>query len=180
MQRAGFGMVFVGIETPDVDALRQANKLQNTRLDLHGSIRAIQAHGIEVTGGFILGFDTDDEGIFDRQISFIQRAGIPLAMIGLLMALPNTALHRRLQREGRMVGRTGGNNTHTLSLNFEPKLSVSTLVEGYKRVLAELYTPKYYFDRCERVETFVPWCSHWLDRPSLPTACATCGCSSAP
>jgi radical SAM superfamily enzyme YgiQ (UPF0313 family) len=148
MVQAGFTMAFVGIETPDVQTLAYTQKAQNTRTDLMASVRKIQARGIEVTAGFILGFDTDDEGVFDRQIAFIQEAAIPVAMVGLLMALPNTALHRRLHREGRLLGDSSGNNTHTLSLNFTPRLPEEVLVAGYKRVLSEIYSPSLYFERC--------------------------------
>jgi CheY-like chemotaxis protein len=103
-----------------------------------------------VTAGFILGFDTDDEGVFDRQIAFIQEAGIPIAMIGILIALPNTALYRRLEREGRLKGSSTGNNTHTLSMSFVPRLPEEVLVAGYKRVLSELYSPRRYFERLRR------------------------------
>jgi hypothetical protein len=100
-----------------------------------------------VTGGFILGFDTDAPDIFDRQISFIQQAGIPIAMVGLLNALPNTQLGRRLEQEGRLKRTTTGNNTHTLGMNFVPRMPESNLIDGYKRVLSELYSPKRYFER---------------------------------
>jgi radical SAM superfamily enzyme YgiQ (UPF0313 family) len=148
MVAAGFEMAFVGIETPDVETLAYTGKRQNTKTDLMASVRRIQARGIEVTAGFILGFDTDDEGVFDRQIAFIQEAGIPIAMIGILIALPNTALYRRLEREGRLKGSSTGNNTHTLSMSFVPRLPEEVLVAGYKRVLSELYSPRRYFERC--------------------------------
>lgn len=156
MVDAGFTMAFVGIETPDVQTLSYTHKRQNTKTDLMASVRKIQARGIEVTAGFIVGFDTDDAGIFDRQIAFIQEAGIPVAMVGLLMALPNTALHRRLAREGRLVGGSTGNNTHSLSLNFTPRLPENVLVEGYKRVLSELYSPRRYFERCTALVDRLP------------------------
>ncbi len=145
---AGFNMVFVGIETPDRDALTRAGKTQNLKSDMLASVRAIQAKGMEVSGGFILGFDEDKEDIFDRQIRFIQDAGIPTAMVGLLTALPNTRLYKRLQSENRITGESGGNNTHDLRLNFVPKMDTDKLLAGYKRVLSEIYSPDRYFDRC--------------------------------
>jgi radical SAM superfamily enzyme YgiQ (UPF0313 family) len=148
MQQSGFTMVFLGIETPDEESLVFTQKRQNLGGGLHESVRKIQHHGMEVSGGFILGFDTDTSTIFDRQITFIQEAGIPMAMVGLLCALPNTQLHRRLIREGRMRNASSGNNTYTLSLNFEPKMPESEITAGYKRVIATLYTPKNYFARC--------------------------------
>jgi radical SAM superfamily enzyme YgiQ (UPF0313 family) len=148
MVEAGFSMVFVGIETPDEATLAHTQKRQNLKSPILESIEKIQRRGVEVTGGFILGFDTDAPDIFDRQISFIQQAGIPIAMVGLLNALPNTQLWRRLEQEGRLKRITTGNNTHTLSMNFTPCMQESTLIDGYKRVLSELYSPKRYFKRC--------------------------------
>jgi len=149
MVEAGFSMVFVGIETPDEDTLAYTQKRQNLKSPILESVEKIQRRGIEVTGGFILGFDTDAPDIFDRQISFIQQAGIPIAMVGLLTALPNTQLWRRLETEGRLKhSTTTGNNTHTLGMNFVPRMPESTLIDGYKRVLSELYSPKRYFERC--------------------------------
>jgi hypothetical protein len=111
-------------------------------------VEKIQRAGIKVTGGFIVGFDTDSPDIFERQIDFIQRAGIPTAMIGLLTALPNTQLWRRLEKEGRLLKATSGNNTHDLKTNFRPNMPEETLVKGYKRLLSELYSPRRYFERC--------------------------------
>jgi radical SAM superfamily enzyme YgiQ (UPF0313 family) len=148
MVEASFNMVFVGIETPDEGTLAYTQKRQNLKSPILESVEKIQRRGIEVTGGFILGFDTDAPDIFDRQINFIQQAGIPIAMVGLLNALPNTQLWRRLKREGRLLCNTTGNNTHTLGTNFVTRMPESTLIDGYKRVLSELYSPKRYFERC--------------------------------
>ena len=148
MVEAGFNMVFVGIETPDVGTLAATGKSHNLRFDMVEGIRRIQAHGMEVAGGFILGFDTDQPDIFDRQITFIQEAAIPTAMVGLLTALPRTRLYRRLAAEGRITEDSGGNNTHDLRLNFVPKMNPEALLAGYQRVLAEIYKPEKYFDRC--------------------------------
>ncbi|HJV39424.1 MAG TPA: radical SAM protein [Geothrix sp.] len=152
MVQAGFNMVFLGIETPDLCALKAAGKQQNLRADLLASIRTIQRKGMEVCGGFIVGFDSDRGDIFERQARFIQEAAIPTAMVGLLTALPRTRLHRRLAAEGRLTGDSGGgNNTHDLRLNFRPKMEPRKLVDGYKRLLAEIYHPDHYFDRCLRL-----------------------------
>ncbi len=148
MVEAGFGMVFVGIETPDEQTLAYTQKKQNLKSSILGSVEKIQRRGIEVTGGFIVGFDTDPPDIFERQIRFIQEAGIPTAMVGLLNAVPNTRLWRRLEKEGRLRRATTGNNTHTLSTNFQPRMPEEVLIGGYKRVLAELYSPARYFERC--------------------------------
>ncbi len=103
---------------------------------------------MEVSGGFVLGFDSDPEDIFDRQIDFIQEAAIPTAMVGLLTALPSTRLGRRLLAEGRLTEDSTGNNTHDFRLNFVPRMDVQKLLAGYKRVLAEIYKPDRYFERC--------------------------------
>ncbi|HTW49443.1 MAG TPA: B12-binding domain-containing radical SAM protein [Acidobacteriaceae bacterium] len=144
MQDAGFGSVFLGIETPDESSLAAAHKLQNTRRDLIASIRLIQQHGIEVMGGFILGFDTDREDVFDRLVEFIEKSEIPLAMVGLLQAMPGTQLFRRLSGEGRILHAGGGNNTGC-ELNFQPRMSPHRLVNGYRSVLQRIYNrPAYY------------------------------------
>ncbi|MDR3682856.1 MAG: radical SAM protein [Geothrix sp.] len=149
MVRAGFNMVFVGIETPDRATLGAIGKAQNCHSDLLADVHAIQAKGLEVAGGFILGFDGDREDIFDRQIRFIHEAAIPTAMVGLLTALPKTRLHARLTAEGRLLGgSSGGNNTHDLDLNFQPRMAADALLAGYKRVLADVYRPSRYFTRC--------------------------------
>jgi radical SAM superfamily enzyme YgiQ (UPF0313 family) len=148
MVAAGFNMVFLGIETPDRCTLQAAGKPQNLRSDMLESVRKIQAKGMEVSGGFIVGFDSDPEDIFDRQIRFIQDAAIPTAMVGLLTALPRTRLYRRLQEEGRLTEVSAGNNTHDLRLNFVPKMELGKLLDGYKRVLREIYKPDRYFERC--------------------------------
>ena len=104
MAKAHFFAVFVGIETPDANTLALTQKKQNLREDILENVIKIQKAGIEVYGGFIVGFDSDPDNIFERQIDFIQKAGIPIAMIGLLTALPNTQLYRRLLAEGRLTG----------------------------------------------------------------------------
>ncbi len=148
MVDAGFNMVFLGIETPDHCTLESVGKRQNLKSDMLSSVRKIQEKGLEVSGGFVIGFDTDPEDIFDRQIRFIGDAGIPIAMVGLLTALPNTRLYRRLAAEGRLTGDSAGNNTHDLRLTFVPKMDPAKLLAGYKRVLAEIYRPTRYFARC--------------------------------
>ncbi len=148
MCEAGFNMVFVGIETPDEKTLIHTGKDQNVKQDMLCSVMKIQNKGIEVAGGFIVGFDSDPSDIFERQINFIQQSGIVLAMVGLLTALPNTQLFRRLEKEGRLLAESTGNNTHDLFLNFKPKMELSTVLEGYKQIIAHIYSPKAYFERC--------------------------------
>ena len=110
MVNAGFTSVFLGIETPSQDALAETHKTQNLRLDLNHAVEKLTRAGLEVMAGFIVGFDSDDEGIFERQRAFIQNAPIPLAMTGILSALPSTQLWRRLEREGRLIEDWSGEN----------------------------------------------------------------------
>ena len=153
MVDAGFTMAFLGIETPNREALLKTKKAQNThRHDdnfLLNAVRKIQEKGLEVTAGFILGLDSDGEEAFDAQIEFIQQAGIPTAMVGLLSALKGTDLYKRLQNEGRLLEESSGNNV-SVSLNFRTEMDHEVLIQGYKRVLSTLYDPglKNYFGRC--------------------------------
>ncbi len=147
MRRAGFYSVFVGIETPVVESLKETQKGQNTRRDLIDSIRKIQSYGMEVMAGFIVGFDHDPEDIFDVQTDFIRESAIPCSMVSLLTALPGTQLWRRLEREGRLreIDSTGNNTDCTL--NFIPKMDAARLVEGYKSILRTIYRPAEYYQR---------------------------------
>lgn len=146
MQQAGFRRVFLGIETPVEESLKEAQKGQNTRRDLLESVMRIQSYGMEVMAGFIVGFDHDPADIFERQIKFIRDSAIPLAMVGLLSALPDTQLWRRLEREGRLLGEASGNNTNC-SLNFVPKMNPSILIEGYQTIMRTIYNPREYYQR---------------------------------
>src|SRR5438128_7456141 len=138
MRRAGFNRAFLGIETPAEESLKEAQKGQNLRHDLLESVKKIQSYGIEVMAGFIVGFDNDPDDIFDRMTNFIKDSAIPLAMVGLLTALPNTQLWRRLKGEGRLLGESGGSNTHS-DLNFVTRMDSTRLVEGYKSILRTIY-----------------------------------------
>ncbi|HEX4946620.1 MAG TPA: DUF4070 domain-containing protein, partial [Blastocatellia bacterium] len=110
------------------------------------SVRKIQSYGMEVMAGFIIGFDNDPEDIFDRQIEFIRASAIPLAMVGLLTALPGTQLWRRLAREERLLTESSGNNTDG-SLNFVPKMDAKQLTSKYKAMLRTIYSPREYYQR---------------------------------
>ena len=155
MREAGFNQVFIGIETPDSKGLEEAGKKQNLKANMENSIRTIQRHGMEVMAGFIIGFDSDKEDIFERQIRFIQQNAIPKAMIGFLNALPGTRLYHRLKTEGRILKASLGNNTHCMTTNFKTIMDPNRLKEGYKKILACIYdfNLKNYFERC----------SHFLD-----------------
>ncbi len=148
MQTAGFRQVFIGIETPVVESLKEAQKGQNTRRDLIDSVRHVQSYGMEVLGGFIVGFDNDPDDIFERQIDFIRESAIPVAMVGLLAAIPDTQLWRRLEREGRLMGVEDhtGSNTDCV-LNFVPKMDPTRLIEGYKSIIRNIYSPREYYAR---------------------------------
>jgi radical SAM superfamily enzyme YgiQ (UPF0313 family) len=146
MKKANFKSVFLGIETPSIESLKECGKLQNTRKDLVESVKLIQSYGMMVMGGFIVGFDSDTEEIFDAQIEFIQRTGITTAMFGLLGALPKTQLWNRLKREGRLIDNMSGENTDGTT-NFIPKMGMNKLLDGYFKVLSTIYNPKYYYKR---------------------------------
>ncbi|MFC1931646.1 B12-binding domain-containing radical SAM protein [Chloroflexota bacterium] len=150
MVEAGFNTVFVGIETPNEESLVECTKYQNQNRDLVASVKRLQNHGLQVQGGFIVGFDSDPLSIFRNQISFIQNSGIVTAMVGLLNAPPGTRLHQRLKKEHRLVKSFTGDNTDC-SLNFIPKMNHETLINGYKNIIATIYSPKQYY---ERVKTF--------------------------
>jgi radical SAM superfamily enzyme YgiQ (UPF0313 family) len=147
MTQAGFTSVFVGIETPDTESLNECGKMQNKGRDLIQSVRTIQNGGLEVQGGFIIGFDSDKVSIFQRQIDFIQKSGIVTAMVGLLTALPKTRLYQRLEDSKRLIKNTSGNNSQTSVLNFIPKMDKEVLVSGYKKVLSTIYAPRPYYAR---------------------------------
>lgn len=148
---AGFDTVFIGIETPDAASLLECNKRQNQGRDLVADVKRIQRAGLQVQGGFIVGFDSDNASIFARQLEFIQRSGIVTAMVGLLNALPDTKLHARLHREGRLVGRSSGNNVDGTT-NFVPRMDVTELRTGYRRLMETIYAPRPYY---RRVRTFL-------------------------
>ncbi|TAL37505.1 MAG: DUF4070 domain-containing protein [Spirochaetes bacterium] len=171
MVEAGFDMVFVGIETPDAAALAECSKGQNLRSGLFESVEKIQRAGIEVTAGFIVGFDSDGDDIFDRQIDFIQRAGIPMAMVGLLSAITGTQLYRRLEKEGRLKADNNwqGSNTNDLQLTFVPRMPEARLVEGYKKIIATIYSPRRYFERCRVFIDRLPAASVRTDPPLTMT-----------
>ncbi|MBA3767907.1 MAG: B12-binding domain-containing radical SAM protein [Acidobacteria bacterium] len=146
MRRAGFRRVFLGIETPVEASLKETLKTQNTRINLLDAVRNIQNHAMEVMAGFIVGFDNDPDDIFDQQIKFIRESAIPMAMVGMLMVLPDTQLWRRLTREGRLLGESAGNNTHS-TLNYIPRMDAAKLIEGYKTILQTIYSPAEFYQR---------------------------------
>ncbi len=147
MVRAGFSDVFIGIETPNDNSLLECNKKQNRNRDLVESVKIIQRAGMMVQGGFIVGFDSDTENIFAQQESFIRRAGITTAMIGLLQAPSGTRLYKRMLGEGRLLGEMTGDNADG-STNIIPRLDIEVLKSGYRTLVKQLYNPKEYYHRC--------------------------------
>jgi radical SAM superfamily enzyme YgiQ (UPF0313 family) len=151
MTRAGFDTVFIGIETPNEGSLTECSKTQNKGRDLVESVKLLQRAGLQVQGGFIVGFDNDPASIFQQQIDFIQASGIVTAMVGLLQAPLGTRLHARMQQEGRLVKEFSGDNVDG-STNIIPSMGLDQLQAGYRKILENIYAPKMYY---ERVMTFL-------------------------
>ena len=148
---AGFRTVFIGIETPHEESLAECNKRQNKGRDLVDDVKRLQRAGLEVQGGFIVGFDHDLTDIFQRQIEFIQKSGIVTAMVGLLQAPPGTRLYDRLRGEGRLRAMSSGDNVDGTT-NIVPVMKLAALLDGYQRILQTIYSPKHYY---ARVRTFL-------------------------
>jgi radical SAM superfamily enzyme YgiQ (UPF0313 family) len=148
---AGFSAVFIGIETPDDDALLACNKKQNLGRNLVDDVKRIQRAGIEVYAGFIVGFDGDTPSTFLRQIEFIQRSGIVTAMVGMLQAPAGTRLYDRMVREGRLLGEMTGDNVDGTT-NVRPQMGLDVLRRHYQALLAHIYAPRHYYSR---VRTFL-------------------------
>ncbi|ASB51007.1 B12-binding domain-containing radical SAM protein [Alkalitalea saponilacus] len=150
MVDTGFTSTFIGIETPDETTLRTCNKVQNKNRNLLKSVKEIQNTGLQVSGGFIVGFDSDTPGVFQRQIDFIQKSGIVSAMVGLLNAPKNTLLYKRLEQEKRITVECTGNNTDS-SINFIPKMDYNELLEGYRKIINNIYATKPYYRRVRQM-----------------------------
>ena len=148
MSDAGFDNVFIGIETPNDESLEECGKMHNRDRDLVECVKKIHGYGIQVAGGFIVGFDSDPPSIFEKQISFIQRSGIATAMVGLLNAPRGTRLYQRMAQENRLVAETTGDNTDC-STNFVPKMPYETLVNGYRKVMSTIYSARPHYERCK-------------------------------
>ena len=151
MVEAGFDTVFIGIETPDDSSLAECRKKQNRNRDLVEDVKRIQRAGLQVEGGFIVGFDNDTPSIFQRQIDFIQKSGIVTAMVGMLQALPGTKLYERLKQDGRLLGQTSGDNVDGTT-NIVPAMNLDALRDGYRKILHHIYSPEHYY---ARVKTFL-------------------------
>jgi radical SAM superfamily enzyme YgiQ (UPF0313 family) len=151
MANAGFEVVFIGIETPDEASLKECNKGQNRNRDLVACVKRIQQFGLQVQAGFIVGFDSDQPSIFENMINFIQSCGIITALVGLLQALRGTALYKRMEDENRLLDMSSGDNTDT-TINFIPKMDHDELVNGFRKVISTIYSPRKY---CERTMTLL-------------------------
>jgi radical SAM superfamily enzyme YgiQ (UPF0313 family) len=151
MVEAGFNMVFVGIETPEENSLAECSKKQNLNRDLVADVKRLQRAGLQVQGGFIVGFDHDTSSTFYKLINFIQESGIVTAMVGLLQAPIGTKLYERLSRAGRILKRVTGDNTDG-STNVVPIMDAKLLRKGYKKLMSTLYSPRVYY---QRVKTFL-------------------------
>ena len=146
MVKAGFDTVFVGIETPNEASLTECRKTQNKGRDMLESVRILHRAGLQVQGGFIVGFDNDSPSIFQQQIDFIQRSGIVTAMVGMLQAPLGTRLYQRMQEQDRLINSFSGDNADG-STNIIPKMGFDQLHDGYRKILSHIYAPKYYYDR---------------------------------
>ena len=151
MAQTGFNAVFVGIETTSQESLTECSKLQNKNRDMVECVKKIHSAGLQVHGGFIVGFDHDTPRVFQQQISFIQKSGIVTAMVGLLNAPQGTKLYRRLKKEKRLLNSGSGDNTDS-SINFVPKMNSLMLISGYKNIVTTIYTPSHYYSR---IKTFL-------------------------
>ncbi|MHB9156173.1 MAG: B12-binding domain-containing radical SAM protein [Endomicrobiales bacterium] len=157
MTRAGFATVFIGIESPSGESLAECGKFQNRRCDLLAAVKKVQGAGLEVQGGFIIGFDNDPPSIFEKQVAFIQESGIVTAMVGLLNALKGTKLYARMNNENRLLNDDSGDNTDG-SINFIPKMGKKPLLEGYKKVISTVYAPRQYYARIRKhLEQYTPF-----------------------
>lgn len=151
MSEANFYKVFLGIETPIIESLNECGKIQNAQRDLGEAIGKINKNGLQVMGGFIVGFDHDPENVFDIQIEFIQQTGVVAAMVGVLTAFPKTRLWSRLKAEGRLLGNPTGEPTDG-NLNFIPKMPKEKLTDGYEKIISTIYSPEHYY---RRINTFI-------------------------
>lgn len=150
MVETGFNSTFIGIETPEEESLHYCNKVQNKGRNLLESVKTIQNAGIQVSAGFIVGFDSDTPSVFQRQIDFIQKSGIVSAMVGLLNAPKNTKLYKQLEAENRLTTEATGDNTDS-SMNFIPKMNSKELVDGYRKVIKSIYSIKPYYKRLRQL-----------------------------
>jgi len=150
MVRANFFYVFLGIESPSKESLTEVKKLQNLAMDPVSCVDLLHQRGLWVTGGFIVGFDSDTEEIFDLQIEFIERTAIPWALLNFLHALPRTALHDRMEREGRMLVESRVSSSDGTPPNFRTAMDPSVLLRGFGKTISAIYQPEKFYERAWR------------------------------
>ena len=168
MVRANFFYVFLGIESPSKESLQEVKKLQNLAMDPVTCIDVIHQKGLWVTGGFIVGFDSDTEGIFEQQMEFIERTAIPWALINFLHALPRTALYDRMQHEGRILESRGSSSDGTPP-NFRTLMERDVLLRGFGSTVAAIYDAEKFYARAWR--SLESWksrpCQHPAQQPTV-------------
>ena len=150
MAQAGFDSVFIGIESPDENSLAECRKVHNKNRDMMQDVKKIHQSGLQVMGGFIVGFDSDPPSIFQRQIDFIQKSGIVTAMVGLLQAPPGTRLYERLASEQRVSKDFSGDNVDGRT-NIIPTMGLERLINGYRAIMKQIYSPRRYYQRIRRI-----------------------------
>jgi radical SAM superfamily enzyme YgiQ (UPF0313 family) len=168
MVKANFFHVFLGIESPSEESLREVKKFQNLAIDPVSCIELLHESGLWVTGGFIVGFDSDTEAIFEQQIRFIERTAIPWALLNSLHAMPRTALHDRMQKEGRLLESKLSSGDATPP-NFRTVLDPAVLLRGLGKTIAAIYEPRRFYERAWR--SLQNWQTKKCQRPAQqPTA----------
>jgi len=161
LKAANFWLVFIGIESPDPETLVAMRKKQNTKRNLAESVHKIYSYGIAVTAGFIVGFDSEKGSIGESMAEFIDDCAVPVAMVGLLYALPGTQLTRRLEKEGRlhqghdvMIEERAGDQC-SIGINFDPKRPMRDILTDYRRVVETVYAPENFARRLEKLATML-------------------------
>lgn len=149
---AGFDTVFIGVESPEDSSLAECNKKQNLQRDLVADIQRIQRAGLQVQGGFIIGFDSDTPSTFQRLVDFIQKTGIVTAMVGLLQAPVGTRLYKKMEAAGRLAGNSTGDNVDGTTNIIPATMKLEVLQKGYHSLVKKLYSPRFYY---ARVKTFL-------------------------
>ena len=147
MARAGFDSVFIGIESPNEDSLTECQKVQNKNRDLIQDVKVIQRAGLQVLGGFIVGFDSDSRSTFQQLVDFIQNSGIVTAMVGLLQAPPGTPLFDRLKEDNRLLSKTISGDNVDGTTNIDPRMGLDQLMGGYRFIMGHIYSPAHYYRR---------------------------------
>jgi len=161
MKDANFWLVFVGIESPDPETLRQMRKKQNTRRNIAECVHKIYGYGMAVTAGFIIGFDSEKTKVGESMAAFIDDCAVPVAMVGLLYALPGTQLTRRLEKEGRLhtghdvMREERAGDQCSIGINFEPVRPLRDILTDYKNVIDTVFAPENFARRLERLATML-------------------------